>query len=66
MKKLIFLILITILFSCEKSKEKCWICTDYYKNIPTQIICDPALVAHENGRRGVINGKWHYITCVPK
>lgn len=69
MKKIIFLILGMILFSCEKPKElkdECWICTDLYNNIPDQIICDPVLAAHENGRRGVINGKWHYITCVPK
>lgn len=65
MKRLMFLILMIIFFSCEKPKEKCWICTDGYHNIPDQIICDPVLAAHENGRRGEINGKWHYITCVP-
>jgi hypothetical protein len=64
MKKLLFLILLIFLFSCEKDepqpiKEKCWTCTEIAKNqtsgvsnvIKSWKVCDILEASYQDGRR---------------
>lgn len=73
MKKLLFLVLLTFLFSCEKTKEstdQCWICTEKANNniVRTWEVCDVLEASHQDGRRWityvVISPVPNYVTEV--
>jgi hypothetical protein len=74
MKKLLFLILITILFSCEKPKEEkkqCWICVDQFNTgmppLSKLITCDPVEASYQNSKKHYKDqGVWHNWTCKPE
>lgn len=75
MKKVLFLILIAFLFSCEKEKkvkEDCWECVDQYNisqpPISTVVICDPVEAAYQNSKKHYKDqsGVWHNWTCTPQ
>ena len=77
MKKLIILLSIIALFSCEKQepvieKDDCWVCIDQYgTNGPiteTKIICDPVEASYQNSKKHYKDqwGNWHNWTCTPK
>ena len=73
MKKVLLLIGMILLFSCEKPKEstdQCWTCIDKYGIQPVfreWETCDILEVTSQNGQRWVDKwGKWHFITCKAK
>lgn len=54
MKKILILIFVTILFSCEKKPaEKCWECTEKSNStiVRTWETCDVLEASHQDGRR---------------
>jgi hypothetical protein len=72
MKKLMFLILMIILLSCEKpeEKDKCWTCIEKANNttVRTWEVCDPVDAASQNGKRWittiVVSPVPNYVTRV--
>jgi hypothetical protein len=60
MKRLLFLLLITFLFSCKKEKEPCFICNETAKNVivRTWETCNVLDASNQNGRRW-ITYTWH-------
>jgi hypothetical protein len=69
MKKLLFLLFILFLFSCEKYKEPCWICTEMANRtiVRTWEVCDVLEASDRDGRRWITySGTYvtvHTINC---
>jgi hypothetical protein len=66
MKKILFLILVTILFSCT-AEPRCWKCTEYNLapvNPKEFVVCTPEEYDYWNGKEVVVDGVvWRKTIC---